>query len=101
MPKLSICIGTYNRAEFLRCCLDSIVPQATDDCEIVISDNASTDSTAAIVEAYRNLLPNLRYIRHSVNVGLDRNFDLAVRAASGVYCWLFSDDDTLRPGAIQ
>ena len=50
MPLLSICIPTYNRAQFLDVSLRELISQASeisDSIEIVISDNASTDSMAA------------------------------------------------------
>jgi abequosyltransferase len=55
-PLLSICIPTYNREKYLRRLLDSIVFQKefidTNDVEIVIADNASTDSTEELVNEY-------------------------------------------------
>lgn len=100
VPKLSICIATYNRAEFLGATLRSIIDQVAGDCEIVVSDNASTDDTETVVAGYACLHERLRYVRQSVNTGLDCNFDRAVMHAQGEYCWLMSDDDLLRPGAV-
>jgi glycosyltransferase involved in cell wall biosynthesis len=55
-PILSICVPTYNREKCLRRLLDSIVFQKefidTNDVEVVISDNASTDSTKELVNEY-------------------------------------------------
>jgi abequosyltransferase len=99
-PKLSICISTRNRATFLRETLDSIIAQATDDCEIVVLDGASTDSTAQVVSDSASRFPNFRYLRQEVNNGLDRGFNEAVELAQGEYCWLMPDDDLLKPGAI-
>lgn len=99
-PKLSICIATFNRATFLRETLRSIVPQMTGECEIVVSDNASTDTTEQVVAEWRELFANLRYVKQETNRGLDRNFDCAVQRARGEYCWLFPDDDLLKPGAV-
>lgn len=100
VPKLSICIATYNRAEFLGATLQSIIEQVTDDCEIVVSDNASTDDTEAVVASYALRYEQLYYVRQPVNTGLDCNFDRAVMYAQGEYCWLMSDDDLVRPGAV-
>jgi glycosyltransferase involved in cell wall biosynthesis len=98
--KLSICIATYNRARFLREALDSIIYQLTSECEIVISDNASTDETQTVVSEYVGRFPNVRYYRNQSNIGLDRNFDTAVSMADGEYCWLFADDDIFKEGAV-
>jgi len=59
--KLSICIPTYNRAAFLGEALDSVIRQATDEVEIVVSDNASTDNTEALVREYQARFPRIRY----------------------------------------
>lgn len=99
--KLSICIATYNRAAFIAATLDRIIPQMTDECEIVVSDNASTDNTQQVVSDYARRVGRLRYFRQDTNRGLDRNFDRAVELACGEYCWLMSDDDWLKPGAIN
>lgn len=54
LPLLSICIPTYNRAEYLRRTLDSIVSQEDFDsnCEIVTSDNSYTDNTEGVCRNY-------------------------------------------------
>lgn len=99
--KLSICIPTYNRAAYLQIALESIVCQADpDEVEIVVSDNASTDDTEALVAGYRERFPNLVYHRAAENMGADRNFLKSVELASGAYCWFLGSDDALAPGAI-
>ena len=59
MTLLSICIPTYNREKYLQDTLESIVSQDifknTNDVDIVISDNASTDGTRELVEKYLKL----------------------------------------------
>lgn len=97
---LSICVGTFNRAEYIAATLDSIIDQATEECEIVVSDNASTDATEEVVAKCAQRFARLRYSRHPTNQGMDRNFDRAVELAAGKYCWLFADDDLMKSGAI-
>lgn len=99
-PLLSICIGTFNRATCIAATLESIIDQATEECEIVVSDNASTDATEQVVARCAQHFSRLRYSRHPTNQGMDRNFDRAVELAAGKYCWLFSDDDLMKSGAI-
>jgi abequosyltransferase len=99
-PKLSICISTLNRAKFLRTVLDSIIPQLTDECEVVVVDNASVDHTAQLFSEPPYSDSRVRYLRMETNNGLDRNFDRAVELAKGEYCWLMPDDDLLKPGAV-
>lgn len=99
-PRLSICISTLNRARFLRETLQSIVPQITQECEVVVVDNASTDDTADVFADPQFAEPRVRYIKASTNNGLDRNFDRAAELARGEYCWLMPDDDLIKPGAV-
>jgi glycosyltransferase involved in cell wall biosynthesis len=100
-PVLSICIATLNRGAFIGQTLDSIVSQATDEIEIVVVDGASTDHTAEVVRAYQARFPRLNYVRLDAKGGVDADYDRTVREAAGEYCWLFSDDDLLKPGAIE
>ncbi|MBA0916201.1 MAG: glycosyltransferase [Nitrosomonadaceae bacterium] len=99
-PRLSICIGTYNRAKFIGETLDSMVVQLEPGVEIVIMDNASSDNTTEVVTQYQLRHPEIRYFRKQENTGFDRNYDEAVKFAKGEYCWLMSDDDLLSTGAI-
>jgi abequosyltransferase len=101
VPRLSICIATLNRAAFLSQTLHSIASQATDEIEIVIVDGASTDNTEQVVQQCRHMFPHLNYLRLSAKGGVDQDYCRAVELAQGDYCWLMSDDDLLKPGAIQ
>jgi glycosyltransferase involved in cell wall biosynthesis len=98
---LSICIATFNRAMLIGETLDSIVSQTTNEVEIVIVDGASTDNTGEIVKDYQKKFPVIRYIRLAAKGGFDQDCCRAVELARGKYCWLFSDDDILKPGAIK
>jgi len=95
--RLSICVPTYNRAPELRVMLDSLNAQTGYglDIEIVISDNASTDDTQALVAEYADRGIAIVYHRLADNLGFDRNILNAVARASGDYCWLFGSDDVL------
>ena len=98
--KLSICIPTYNRAEFLPGTLESIAAQWTDDLELTVADNASTDDTRRIVDGYQTRLGAVRYFRWDTNQGADRNYLKSVEIATGDYCWILGSDDPIAPGAI-
>jgi glycosyltransferase involved in cell wall biosynthesis len=103
-PLLSICLPTYNRARLLEDALNSLVPQvaaAGDEVELVISDNGSTDDTAAVVERARRLGP-FRYYRNESNVGFARNIlRLTDELATGEFAWFQCDDDMTCPGGVQ
>lgn len=99
--KLSICIATLNRAVFIGETLGSIISQVTDEVEIVVLDGGSTDNTTQVVQQYQQRFPRLRYFRQDAPMGVDQDFCRAVELAKGDYCWLMSDDDILKPGAIH
>lgn len=95
--KLSICIPTYNRARHLEKALGYfadlyVLPFAY---EIVISDNASTDQTRAVVDAFTARGLPIRYFRQVENCGAERNFSSAFRHARGEYIIYQADDDIL------
>jgi glycosyltransferase involved in cell wall biosynthesis len=97
---VSVCIPTYNGEATLAETLDSIISQAGDDIEVLICDDASTDSTASIAGEYAKRSPNVRSMRNEKNVGMDRNFARAALSARGEYVWFCGQDDILEPGAI-
>jgi glycosyltransferase involved in cell wall biosynthesis len=98
--KLSICIATYNRARYIGETLDSIIPQLTDEIELLVVDGASTDDTESVMNAYSAKCKNLRFVRLPVKGGVDQDYNKAVELARGKMCWLFTDDDLLKPGAV-
>lgn len=105
-PLLSICIPTYNRAQYLKDCLDNIIGQFRDrdiyeQIEVVISDNASKDNTQELVREYQKDFFNIRYFRNKENLGFDRNVDAVLTKAIGKFCWLMSDDDIIEKKALS
>jgi abequosyltransferase len=101
-PLLTIAIPTYNRAPFLGELLSCLYGQCMSDpqLELLVSDNASTDETPAIVEAYVDRGLPIRYLRNVSNIGADANFMQCFDKAKGKYVWLIGDDDLVVPGAI-
>lgn len=104
-PLLSICIPTYNRANCIGTCLDSIVSQFEDEhiknnTEIVISDNGSTDNTTEIVKKYQEKYNNIFYFRNEKNLGFDRNVVNVIEKSKGVYCLTIGDDDAFFENSI-
>lgn len=97
---LSICMATLNRSKYIGQTLDSLLGQMTSDVEVVVVDGASTDNTAEVMESYTSRYPQISYYRESINSGVDADFDKAVGYAKGEYCWLMTDDDLLREGAV-
>ena len=102
MPEVAVCIPTFDRAHLLRGLLDSLVTQPrSDEIQIVVSDNASTDGTQELCRDYAARWPQIKYVRVAENRGPDLNFLSAVKHADARYCWLFGSDDIARPGSIS
>jgi abequosyltransferase len=99
-PLLSICIATYNRATYIGETLESIIPQLDDDVELLLVDGASTDNTEEVVRRFAQKDPRTRYVRLPAKGGVDQDYCKSVELARGEFCWLFTDDDLLKPGAV-
>lgn len=101
-PKLSICISTYQRADWvalnLRTLFEQLGPQRR-DVEVIVIDNASTDHTGSVVEPYL-ARADFSYFCNPRNVGILGNLAVTVQRARGEYVWITGDDDLTRPGAI-
>ena len=101
--KLSICIPTYNRVGYLRECLESITPQLSlysNEIELLISDNASTDATTSLCEGYVDKYKFIKYYKNELNIGGEANFLKCCEHSKGTYIWIIGDDDTLVPDAV-
>jgi glycosyltransferase involved in cell wall biosynthesis len=105
--RLSICIPTLNRGSYIGETLESIVSQWEIGIEVMIVDGGSTDDTEQVVKSFQRRFPDIRYLKidssekKPSNEGFDRDCDHSVELADGEYCWLMTDDDLLKPGAIR
>lgn len=95
MPKISVCIPTFNRANLLIYALESVLNQTYEDFEIIICDDGSTGSTPALISELTDR--RIRYIRHPRNIGKSNNMRSGFFAARGEYFMKFDDDDRLTP----
>lgn len=97
MPRVSIVIPTYNRADLLPFTLQSALQQTCTDREILVIDNASTDETPQMMAQYAGCV---RYIRKPVNKGLADSYNLGVRESTGEFVLLLDSDDTIHPETL-
>ncbi|MGP1406665.1 glycosyltransferase [Selenomonas sp.] len=102
-PLLTYAFITYNRSQYLRKSLRSVLQQAADDplVEVLVSDNASTDETRALVEEQQKRYKNLRYHCNEKNVGAEGNIHKAIERSRGEYVIVAGDDDYLLNGALR
>lgn len=92
---VSICCITYNHEKYITKALEGFLMQQTDfNCEILIGDDASTDSTNEIIEAYCNRYPDkIRLITQETNIGAIGNQQAVIHHAKGKYIALCDGDD--------
>jgi len=92
IPLVSICVPTYNSAQYLRPCLDSIVSQTYNNIEVIFSDNASTDNTVSILKEYAQQ-DGYRLNTNATNTGAGANFNRLIDLARGEYIAIYHADD--------
>ncbi len=102
-PLLTIAIPTFNRALQLGTLLEILEPQLAHhpDIELFVSDNASEDTTPAVLAEAAQRFPRLRTHRHPINIGSDANFAFCFAQATGHFFWMCGDDDLIVPGAVD
>jgi glycosyltransferase involved in cell wall biosynthesis len=100
-PFVTVGVPVYNGEAYLREALNSILNQTFRDFELIISDNASTDRTQEICEAYAAREPRIEYLRNSRNVGAAENYNIVFRAARGRYFKWAAHDDTCAPEFLE
>ena len=99
-PLLTVAIPTFNRSHYLRDLLEALEPQLRThaDVELLVSDNASTDDTPALLKNFEQKIgAQLRVHRHPQNLGSDENFVFCFEQARAQYVWICGDDDILVP----
>jgi glycosyltransferase involved in cell wall biosynthesis len=80
---VSVCIPCYNGEKFIGSTVESILNQTLVDFEIIIVDDASSDRTVAVAQAYRD--KRIRLIRNPLNLGMGGNWNKAVSHSRGKY----------------
>ena len=94
--RISIVIPTRERAAYLRHSLATATAIDDDALQIIVSDNASTDGTEAVVRAARD--PRVAYVNTGRRLSMRQNFEFALGNATGDYVIYFGDDDGILPG---
>ncbi|MGC9218827.1 MAG: glycosyltransferase family 2 protein [Athalassotoga sp.] len=106
-PTLSICIPTYNRGNYLKELLLSIINNNIREnikgkIEICVSDNNSTDNTEVVMAEIQKLSDiKIKFHKNHQNMGADFNYLKSVEISNGTYCWLIGSDDAITTNSIN
>jgi hypothetical protein len=100
-PPVSIVLATYNRRDWLRLAMDSVLEQSYPNLELLVMDDGSTDETPQLLEEYSRRHPpeRFRFSRHD-NMGQARTLNRGYEMARGEILGYLSDDDLLARGAV-
>jgi glycosyltransferase involved in cell wall biosynthesis len=96
---ISVCIATYNGARYIEQQLQSIMTQLGPLDEVVVSDDGSTDGTTSILSKFGD--PRIRLIIGDIRLGVIKNFERALGAASGDFIFLCDQDDIWLQGKVD
>src|ERR1700737_4457090 len=99
MPKVSVIIPTYNRAELLRSAIISVLTQIFQDFEVIVVDDASRDNTQNVVHSFNDR--RIRYIRNGMNKGDAVARNVGITNSSCEYIAFLDDDDEWLPEKLE
>ena len=96
--KVSVCIPTYNQANYIEQAIRSASEQEPAPYEIIVSDDCSTDGTLLVLERLQTEIKTLKVLKQPTNTGIARNTDFCLRSAEGDYIVRLDSDDYLSSG---
>ena len=99
MTRFSVLLPTRNGGQFIDNCIRSVLDQDA-DLELIVSDNANTDETPAVLERWRGD-SRVMILRLDEPRPVTDNWNNALRAATGEYLLMMGDDDCLLPGSLR
>ena len=100
-PLISIVMATYNGEKYLREQVDSLLAQSYPTLEFIFVDDASSDSSLAILQEYASQDERIRLVTNPENKGLLATFETGIRAAKGEMIALSDQDDLWMPNKIR
>lgn len=101
MEKINILMATYNGRRFLKKQIDSILNQTYSNFRLLISDDASTDSTVKILEEYEKQDKRVEIYSHEKNMGVVANFEFLINKVRSEYFMFADQDDVWEPDKIE
>lgn len=99
MPRVSVIIPTYDRADVIGRAVESVLEQTLDDLELVVVDDGSTDATPNVLAKIDD--DRLTYLQHDENQGGSAARNTGIEYASGDYLAFLDSDDAWRPEKLE
>ena len=100
MEKISIIIPVYNTADYLDTCMQSVVSQTYINLEIIVIDDASTDSSSSILDHWTHKDPRIQVIHKQCHSGVSASRNIGLQHATGEFIAFVDSDDWLSPDTI-
>ena len=94
-PLVSICIPSFNASKYIVETIGSVLQSSYSNIEVIVSDDASMDSTPEIVAGMEE--NRIRLFRNKRNLGVPGNWNRSINKAKGDYVSLLNHDDLLGP----
>lgn len=96
---VSVCLPTYNGADYIEEALRSILNQTYQDFELLIVDDGSTDATLDIVQSFSD--PRIQLHRNPERLGIPANWNRCLALAGGAFVGVFHQDDVMLPENLE
>lgn len=99
MPKVSICIPSYNCGAFVGKTIQSVLDQTCQDFEIIVVDDCSTDNSELVIKRFKD--SRIRFFKNEKNLGMVRNTNKALKLAKGEFVGILHPDDYYAPKMVE
>ena len=98
MPQVTVILPSWNRADWLKKSIDSVLEQTFRDFELIVVDDASTDSTQEIITSYSG---KIRSITFEKNLGVSAARNAAIKNCDSEWIAFLDSDDFWHPHKLQ
>ncbi|AHE98942.1 glycosyltransferase [Thioalkalivibrio paradoxus] len=98
-PRFSVLLPVFNHARYVGQAIDSVLQQTTSDLELLIVDDASSDSSWDVVNGFQD--PRIRAARHERNQGAHATLNELLRLARGQWIAILNSDDLFHPQRLE
>jgi GT2 family glycosyltransferase/glycosyltransferase involved in cell wall biosynthesis len=101
-PKISVIVVTYNKLEYSRICLESIVKNTEyPNYELIIVDNASIDGSVEFIKEFKIKHKNITFIQNDKNLGFAVANNMGANSSEGDYLVFLNNDTIVTPGWLH